>query len=234
MILYLHIGSFMPIRAVPLVNGEVYHIVNRGVNHQLTFIDRRDYQRALSILSFYRFIKPPIRFSYFNKLPLKEKVDFWKELEKQDKKLVSFLSFCLMPNHFHFLLRQEHENGISKFLANFQNSFTKYVNVRHQRIGHLLQGQFRAVRIETERQLLHTSRYIHLNPYTGYIVKTVNNLKIYPWSSLEEYIQDNKSGICDTKTILYHFKSRENYLQFILDQKDYQRTLDQIKHLVLE
>jgi len=139
-----------------------------------------------------------------------------------------------MPNHFHFLLRQERENGISKFLANFQNSFTKYVNTRHTRSGHLLQGQFKAVRTETESQLLHTSRYIHLNPYTSYLVRRIDELKMYPWSSLPQYIGNDEKGMCETKNILSSFPSKKKYLQFVRDQKDYQRTLKEIEHLLLE
>lgn len=224
----------MPLRKTVLATGETYHVFNRGVNHQPLFIDKRDYSRALEILSFYRFNKPSLRFSFYNRLPTEEKLNFWKELEEKYQKIVTFFSFCLMPNHFHFLLRQEKENGISKFLANFQNSYTKYINTRHTRTGHLLQGQFKAVRIETDSQFLHVSRYIHLNPYTSYLVKTTNDLKMYHWSSLPQYIDNNEKGICSIKNILSSFPSKEKYFQFILDQKNYQRRLKEIEHLLLE
>lgn len=224
----------MPLRKTVLATGEIYHVFNREVNHQPIFIDKRDYSRALEILSFYRFDKPALRFSFYNRLPIEEKLNFWKELEEKYKKIVNFFSFCLMPNHFHFLLRQEKENGISKFLANFQNSYTKYINTRHTRTGHLLQGPFKAVRIETDSQFLHISRYIHLNPYTSYLVKTTDELKMYPWSSLPQYIDINGKGICSIKNILSGFLSKEKYLQFVLDQKDYQRKLKEIEHLLLE
>lgn len=224
----------MPLRKTVLATGETYHVFNRGVNRQPTFLDKRDYPRAIDILSFYRFTKPRLRFSFYNRLPTEEKLGFWKELEEQNQKIVTLFCFCFMPNHFHFLLRQEKENGISKFLANFQNSYTKYINTRHERSGHLFQGQFKAVRIENDSQFLHTSRYIHLNPYTSYIVKTVDQLEKYPWSSLPEYIKDDGKGICETKNILSSFSSRKQYLQFVLDRKDYQRRLKDIEHLLLE
>jgi len=224
----------MPLRKTVLATGETYHIFNRGVNHQPIFIDKRDYPRALEILSFYRFAKPPLRFSFYNRLPREEKLSFWKELEEKHQKIVTLFCFCFMPNHFHFLLRQEKENGVSKFLANFQNSYTKYINTRHSRSGHLFQGQFKAVRIEAESQFLHTSRYIHLNPYTSYIVKTLNELKTYPWSSLPQYINNDTRGICKIGDILSSFSSNKHYLQFVLDRKDYQRTLKNVEHLMLE
>lgn len=224
----------MPLRKTILANGETYHVFNRGVNHQLIFMDNGDYPRALEISSFYRFSKPRLRFSFYNRLPTEEKLSFWKELEEKNQKIVTIFCFCFLPNHFHFLLRQEKENGISKFLANFQNSYTRYVNTRHARSGHLFQGQFKAVRIENDNQFLHTSRYIHLNPYASYVVRTVDQLKKYPWSSLPQYINSESEGICEIKNILSSFSSSKQYLQFVLDQKDYQRTLKDIGHLLLE
>ena len=230
----MHYTFIMPLRKTVLATGETYHVFNRGVNHQPIFIDKRDYPRALEISSFYRFAKPRLRFSFYNRLPTEEKLNFWKELEEENQKIVTLFCFCFMPNHFHLLLRQEKENGISKFLANFQNSYTKYINTRHERSGHLFQGQFKAVRIENDSQFLHTSRYIHLNPYTSYIVRTVDQLEKYPWSSLPQYTSSNQNGICDIKDLLSNFSTSKQYLQFILDQKDYQRRLKDIEHLLLE
>ena len=224
----------MPLRVTPLVIGEIYHVLNRGVNHQPIFIDKWDYKRLLEIIFFYQFVKPPIRFSYYDRLPLGDKENLLREIQQKYPKLVNVFAFCFMPNHFHLLLKQVSENGISKFLANFQNSFTRYVNVRHERSGHLFQGQFKAVRITTGEQFLHTSRYIHLNPYTSYVVKTVEELIRYPWSSLPEYVKAKREYFCETENILASFRSRKKYLQFILDQKDYQKKLDHIKHLLLE
>lgn len=222
----------MPIRKIPLATGEIYHILNRGINHQPIFQGKRDYKRALETFSYYMFSKIPLRFSYWIRLDNNDKNQVFGRIS-ENSKLVSVLSFCFMPNHFHFLLRQEEDFGISKFLAKFQNSFTRYFNERHERTGHLFQGQFKAVRIENENQLLHTSRYIHLNPYSGYIVKTIDELREYPWSSFREYIE-GMDAVSETKTILSGFASKEKYFQFVNDQKDYQRTLNQIKHLLIE
>lgn len=224
----------MPTRTVPLITGEIYHVLNRGVNYQPIFKDRWDYKRALEIFSYYQFATPPIKFSLFDKLPKEDREKIWMGLKKEGQKLITPLSFCFMPNHFHFLLRQTRENGISKFLANLQNSLTRYINTRHGRTGHLLQGQFKSIRIETEEQLLHTSRYIHLNPYSSCLIKTVKDLTNYPWSSLSEFIEKKESPTCETSIILSNFDSKKQYLRFVLDQKDYQRTIDQIKHLLFE
>ena len=139
-----------------------------------------------------------------------------------------------MPNHFHFLLKQRKDGGITRFLSNFQNSYTRYFNVRHQRTGHLFQGQFKAVRMETDEQLLHVSRYIHLNPYSSYLVKDFKALKDYPWSSLGEYLNLFDHKVSEKQTLLSFFSSVKKFEQFIFNQKDYQRELESIKHLLLE
>lgn len=223
----------MPIRTTPLVTKEIYHIVNRGVNHIPIFEDRRDYERFTQIVPYYRFIETPNKYSLFTKLSASIRETLQQELDQKDLKLISILAFCLMPNHFHLLLRQEHDQGISRFLANIQNSYTRYFNTRHGRSGHLFQGQFKAVRIVSENQLLHTSRYIHLNPYSGSVVRSFDKLKEYPWSSLREYIT-GMEGFCETHSVLSNFPSKKKYLEFVEDQKDYQKTLEQIKHLMLE
>jgi len=121
-----------------------------------------------------------------------------------------------MPNHFHFLLKQAQDDGIAKFMSNFQNSYTKFFNTRNGRDGALFPDQFKAVRIETEDQLLHVHRYIHLNPYTSYVVSEIKDLISYPWSSISEYLDKNAQNICETKTVLSFFKDILAYKKFIL------------------
>jgi len=138
-----------------------------------------------------------------------------------------------MPNHFHVLLKQTSPDGITKFMSQLQNSYTRYFNTKYRRLGPLFLDQFGAVRIEKDEQLLHVHRYIHLNPYSSFIVKSLDGLLVYEWSSLKEYInQDAK--LCVTDDILSYFKDKKHYLEFILDQADYQRKLKQIEHLLLE
>ncbi|OGD83365.1 hypothetical protein A3J17_03145 [Candidatus Curtissbacteria bacterium RIFCSPLOWO2_02_FULL_40_11] len=223
----------MPLRKTPIATNEIYHVINRGVNQQPIFGNKYDYERISQLIFYYQFANLPLRFSFLKRLTKGERGKLFENLKKSSR-LVTLLAYCLMPNHFHLLIRQEQDNGISKFLANLQNSYTKYYNSKHKRTGHLFQGQFKAIRIEKEEQLLHTSRYIHLNPYTAYVVKTADNLKEYPWSSLIQYVSKDKKGICETNLILNKFFTKNKYLKFVLDQKDYQRQLDKIKHVLLE
>lgn len=222
----------MPGRITPLISKQIYHVFNRGINRQPTFIHKRDYQRALETIKFYRFLNPPIKLSKFLRLesPKQEEV---LEILNNREKLVKIIGFCLMPNHFHFLLRQETDKGIAKFIGNFQNSYTRYSNTVHQRDGSLFLDQFKAVRIETDEQLMHVSRYIHLNPHTGYVIESFSELEEYQWSSFPGYIKGS-SEFVDLDLILPFFSSTKEYGQFVFDQLDYQRELKAIDHLLIE
>lgn len=218
-------------KRVPLVTGEYYHIFNRGVARQPTFLTKHDYKQALLTLSYYRFVKPPIRLSRFKSLSQEQRNDIQNSLLKSIKH-VEIISFVLMPNHFHCLLQQTADKGISIFLSQFTNSYTRYFNTKHDRVGPAYQGVFKAVRIESDEQLLYVNRYIHLNPIASAVVKE-NGLFAYPWSSLPDYIR-GESSLIWMDPILGHFSSVDKYKEFILDQLDYAKTLEQIKHLVLE
>ena len=222
----------MPRRLTPFVNGQIYHTFNQGIDRRPTFTIPKEYDRGMGVVRFYQY-KVPIRFSIFRSLAQEEKSKFISTYFKDNNKIVSILSFCLMPNHFHFLLKQLNHNGVSRFLSNFQNSYTKFFNTKNNRRGSLFLDQFKAVRIETDEQLIHVSRYIHLNPYTAYIVKNLNELENYPWSSFKEFINGQKD-IVDTDVILSYFKNIKDYKMFVYDQASYQRKLDAIKHLILE
>lgn len=220
-------------RLTPLVTNHYYHVFNRGVNKREIFTNRRDYARAIKLIKFYKSTEYPIRFSKFLLLSIDQRKQIWQRLSKETS-YVDILSYCLMPNHFHFLLKQTIDNGISKFISNFENSYTKYFNIKNNRSGHLFQGPFKATRIDSEYQLLHTSRYIHLNPYSSAIVRDFNELINYEWSSFPEFIRTRKYGFCETKDILSNFKNPKAYKAFTADQAEYQKTLEDIKHLILE
>lgn len=223
----------MPVRTTPLVTGQYYHIYNRGVEKRQIFNDKWDYSRAIETFKFYRLNDLPLRLSEYHDLILEARKVFEETVLNERNGIVDFISYNLMPNHYHFLLQQTLDNGISEFLRRFSDSYTRYFNVRNDRCGSLFQGTFKAVLIESSEQLLHVSRYIHLNPYSSFLVKDLNSLIDYPWSSLREYISDYP-GLCKKDIILENFSSKEEYKKFIFDQADYQRGLENIKHLIIE
>lgn len=224
----------MPGRPTPLVNDEIYHVFNRGIDLRPIFTDKNEHTRAIKTINYYRFAELPVKYSRFLTIATDLRNQIMGYLLKENKLLVEIIAYSLMPNHFHFLLRQIKDEGISKFLGNFQNSYTKYYNTKHERIGSLLLDQFKAVRILTDEQLLHVGRYIMINPLTSFVIKESQDLEFYPWSSYREYIGKSDMNICNKNIILSSFKNLEKFNEFIFDQVAYQRELDKIKHLVFE
>jgi putative transposase len=222
----------MALRKTILATTEIYHIYNRGVEKRPIFLNKRDYVRFLDATDYYRFVNCPMKFSYFRKLALKERGSVFKKLEGESKRFVDIFAFCLMPNHFHFLLKQLTDKGISKFMAKITNGFSHYFNIRHARSGYLFQGNFGAVRVEDDEQFIHVSRYIHLNPVASYLIE-VKNLASYEYSSYPEYM-GKSSRFTNTKEILSYFKDPKEYKKFIEDHADYARKIADIQHLTLE
>lgn len=223
----------MPYRKTPLVAGQIYHVFNRSIAKELLFKKKYDYQHFLSIIRFYRYGKSTIRFSFYNRLSKDEKKEFDTKFLMPKNLTLRFFAYVIMPNHFHFLVRPLSDRALSDLMRYIQNSYSKYFNTKYQRTGSLFQSMFKAVRIESEEQLLHVSRYIHLNPVTAYLIK-FDELENYPWSSFHYYLDRDENSFVDIDTVLSHFQSSEKYSQFVRNQVDYQRKLNQIKHLILE
>lgn len=215
----------MPSRYIirEFAENQYYHVFNRGLEKRSIFVDIGDYK----IFKYYIFIylaTPDVILNAYPQLPIKlQNKNLHQELE--------LITYCLMPNHFHFLLKQTSPNAISKFMKQLINAYTRYFNNKYQRSGNLFQGRFKAIRISTDELLLHISRYIHLNPLVANIVK---NLKEYPWSSYTSFIETNKDDICKKEVILSHFSKSNTYENFVLDQANYAKTLHQIKHLTID
>ncbi len=223
----------MPSRKTLLVRDQIYHVFNKGVAGLPIFNSQNQHQRFMDLIQYYRFANLPLSFSNFKQLPKEVRDEVWNRITKNTSQ-VEIISFCLMDNHFHFLLKQKTESGIKSFMANLQNGYAKYYNLNNRRAGPLFQSIFKAVRVETDEQLLHVSRYIHLNPSTGYLVN-ISDLINYPWSSLPEYILDKKAYQFINKDIILDLIGGvDKYWEFVFDQAQYQRELGIIKHLALE
>jgi putative transposase len=225
----------MPIRKIQFVNEHYYHIFNRGVNKQPIFFNRKDYLRMLNTIEYYQHAGDFLKFSNYINLPSETRKDMFKQIQNLDKH-VDIVSYILMPNHFHLLVKQNMEMGISRFLSNLQNSYTRYYNLKHDRTGHLFQGQFKSALIESDEQLLHVSRYIHLNPYSSALVKNIENLIDYEYSSFLEYQSNSTHSLCNKSLLINNnfFKNAGSYLDFVNNNADYQKRLSLIRHLVIE
>lgn len=217
----------------PIVNG-VYHLLNRGNYSQDIFTNKRDYRRFMKTVFYYQNSSPPLRFSHYIRLPPKERALINTRLGQKTSWLVKLHCYCLMPNHFHFLVTQMKPFGVEKFMGNIQNSYTRYINTKNERPGTLFQGPYRLVPVETDEQLLHLSRYIHLNPFSAGLVTNLKDLENYPWSSYLDYLGVTKNSLVDLKPLADFFNDSREYCQFVENQANYQKELERIKHLALD
>ncbi|MFH1353951.1 MAG: transposase [bacterium] len=215
----------MGYRYVDFAPGEVYHVCARSVGQRKIFIDDEDRERFLALII--HCLPRGITQSYSTAKRLKQ------EQQKTDVSTgpVDLLCYCLMTNHVHLLLKENYDCGTSAYLQRLLNSYARYFNIRHKRTGPLFAGPFRAVAVDGDEQLLHVSRYIHLNPY---VVGMTKDPFIYEWSSLSEYIGwKSKYHRCHTGLIRSMMPPGE-YRAFVSDHADYARELAEIKHLLLE
>lgn len=221
----------MPRRNPVLANQEIYHVFNRAVGNEEILLLKRELNRAIELIDYYRFPQK-LRYSKYKTLP-GELQKQYRQKFKKSKPLVEIYSSVFMPNHYHLLLKQLQNNGIYLFVSNFQNSFAKYFNLRNKRNGTLFQNAFKAKRVETEEEFIHLSRYIHLNPVTSFLIK-FDQLSSYPWCSFSWYMDESKNQFINTQVVISLFKSKGKYQKFVADQADYQRKLSLIKKLIPE
>ena len=176
----------MPAKNVDKVfvaNG-IYHAYNRGVEKRKIFLDDQDYRVFLHLLKYY--LSPTDNHSSHpitstGKLALVRPRPL-KNLGEE----VKLMAYCLMPNHFHLLLKQTTINGMTKLFRRIATTYSMYFNRRYKRVGYLFQGRYKATRIDDQMGLLHLSRYIHLNP-VGLVTRS--NLVTYPYSSYPYFLR---------------------------------------------
>jgi len=208
----------------PIVNGEIYHVFSKSIAGFKIFNNDAEYSRIKDVVVYYQAEKQPIKYSKF-----KERNMQYDKSENIEK-LVQIICYCFMPTHIHLVLKQLKDGGISKFVNNILNSYSHYFNIKHNRKGHLWEGRFKHVLVNTDEQFLHLTRYIHLNPVTGYLV---NKPEDWGFSSYGEYIGlvEKDKSICEFFDYLN--MGFASYKSFVDDRIDYQRELAEIKHLML-
>ena len=169
------------------VEGGLYHLITRGNNRQIIFNADDDYRKLLSLL------------------------------ETQKARLPFFLyAYCLMPNHIHLLLERQ-EDPISRIMHRVLTGYTQYYNRKYRKVGHLLQGRYKAILCQTDQYLGELVRYIHLNPVRA---KMVRRPEDYPYSSHRSYLGLEEVPMVDADPVLRHFGgkkklARERYRQFV-------------------
>ena len=216
----------MPSRRDIFVNGGIYHIFSKTIDRKLIFEEKDFCLEFLGSIDYYK-KRESLRYSKH-----KQNIKNSLVLKKIGKsKRIEILSYCLMSNHYHLMIKQLMDRGIIRFMADTLNSFTRYYNSKNKRKGSIFLTPFRSRKIVSDEQFIHTSRYIHLNPYSADIVNTMEDLINYPYSSFKEYVEKKEDGICNTEEILKIFGgSRDKYKEFVLNNAEHQRMLEYIKY----
>lgn len=220
-------------RKEPLVTKEVYHVFNRSIAGFHIFNNNEEFLRMKQLIKYYQ-IKNELRFSDFIQLKQVQEEGFNNSFNKiliNNDKSVQIISYCFMPTHIHFILKQLAENGIVDYMRKISDSYTRYFNTLYKRKGPLWEGKFKNVLVKNDEQLLHLTRYIHLNSTTA---KLVNRPEDWEFSSYKEYLSevDDNSVICQFNDILEIKQSQ--YRKFVNDQISYQRELAKIKDLLID
>ena len=208
-------------RKTPFAEKEHYHIYSRGVEKRKIFLNEKDYYRFTALLYIMN-QNLPFRMDNFLQ---KNKLENIFEEEKE-KPLVSILSYCLMPNHFHLILYEHTENGISKFMGKLLTAYSMYFNKKYDRSGPLFTHPFRSEHINNDSQYMYIFSYIHLNPLSiiqkNWKEDGVKNkqdaekfLQDYQFSSYQDFIEKNRleSTIIDFSLIPEYIKNMELNLE---------------------
>ncbi|OHA06894.1 MAG: hypothetical protein A3B34_03475 [Candidatus Sungbacteria bacterium RIFCSPLOWO2_01_FULL_54_21] len=204
-------------RKIKFVPGEFYHIYNRGNDKKDIFRAHADYARFLFGTLFFQAPVPIYNISRYISSYVKHRVfNIPTDTQRKiiEKRGVELVAFTFMPNHFHLLLYECSESGISNYMQRVLNAYTKYFNTKYDRSGHLFQGPFHAKYVETNEQLLYLSAYIHRNQRD--LPTWTNKEQLYPWSSYHQYTHENKLGdLLATQRILGQFKNQKEYQEFV-------------------
>lgn len=207
--------------------GQIYHVYNRGVEKRTIFQDNSDYFRFLHDLfefndeqnvlpSNVRLAMAKPSSASIAQLSKSLEIESPKVIPvaRRRKLLVEILAFCLMPNHFHFLLRPKTTDSVPLFMQKLGIGYTMYFNKKYERVGPLFQGSFKAIAIEKDIHFLHLPYYIHANPVdlvaplwrenkVEDVDKIIDFLEQYRWSSYRDFLGEKNFPSVTQRTFLW-------------------------------
>jgi putative transposase len=198
----------MTARKTPFASGEFYHVFNRGVDKRIIFTDRHDQDRFFQSLVEFNTLDP-IGSLYEN-----SRRQRGGPTATLSEKLVNIIAYCLNPNHYHLILEQLVDGGISELMKRI-GGYTWYFNNKYDRSGTLFQGKFKAVHIDSNEYFLHVSAYVNLNDHVHKLYDKTSKL-VPNRSSWEEYADKEVKGICEKEIILGQFRNVDEYKEFAL------------------
>lgn len=210
----------MSIRKVSFIASEHYHLYNRGNSKQEIFIDHEDYEHFIKLL----YLCNSVRSITYRDIS-RNVYDFDRE-----ETLVFIGAYCLMPNHFHILVKAKTEDGISKFMQKLSTAYSMYFNKKYERSGSLFEGKFKSKHVGIDRYLKYIFSYIHLNPVklieSKWKEKGIKNikgaviyLKTYKHSSYLDYLNEDRLRIkiLDRNKFPAYLPSKKTFQKEILD-----------------
>ncbi len=222
----------MSIRKVNFVQGEYYHIYNRGNSKQRIFHDKEDYMRFISLLYISNTSES------FNLYDLNRDHNFNVYEIERNNMLVNIGAYTLMPNHFHVLITQKEDNGISKFMQKLSTAYSMYYNKKYERTGGLFEGKFKSQYLDTDKYLKYIFSYIHLNPIKliqkDWKEKGIKNIKeaktyldTYEYSSYLDFmdIKRPQNEILNTKVFPKYFSTKTIFIEEIFEWLLYRSAL---------
>ena len=197
----------MPARTTILIKDEFYHLYNRGNSKQVIFHDDQDYRYFMNLLSI---MNTESRF----------KTRFGRTSVEGEENIISIGAYCLMPNHFHILVKQEKDGGIKLFMQKLSTAYVMYYNKKYKRTGALFEGRFKSKHAGEDRYLKYLFSYIHLNPLKILDQNWKNSpirhdkqtfLSEYPYSSFNEY-QTGEHSITNVAAFPEYFPSKTSFV----------------------
>lgn len=176
-------------------DGGLYHIFNRGNNKERIFRDSQDYEVLLKKI-------------------------FGRITTTGDR----ILSYNILPNHFHFIMRANHADTIPKLMQSFGLSYSHYYRRKYDYVGHIFQGPYKAKHVDSIPYLLTLSKYIHRNPYKAGLVPSTDYLHQYKYSSYRLYLNPPLEKVeweVDEVPVLSYFESSESYKEYVEDDSKF-------------
>lgn len=204
--------------------GDMFHLCNKSISNYHIFRKEKWIVRFLTAVNYYNNIKVEMSLSKALRKPL----HLQNIMMRNPQQIIYVLAYCIMPDHYHLLVKVNSDYLLSKYISDLENSYTRYYNKINERKGPLWQSRFRAVHIEDADTLLHVHRYIHLNATTAGLTKKPED---YRWSSCHSYFFDTQT-LLNCKEI--PVTSIQTYRQFVENQIDYQKTIKGIRRKLLE
>ncbi|MEK7131819.1 MAG: transposase [Patescibacteria group bacterium] len=220
-------------RKFEFAKDESYHIYNRGNDKRNIFLKDDDKERFIRLM----FLCNSIKGIVVRDIPIGETYGF-----KRDETFVDIGAYCLMLNHFHLLVYEKKEGGISLFMQKLCTAYSLYFNKKHSRTGKLFEGVFKAEHADKDEYLEYLFAYIHLNPIkliepkwrekgVSDMVKAKQFLKNYRYSSYPDYMGENRveTAILNKSAFPEYFESHKEFEDYVDDwlnyQKDHKRDL---------